>query len=408
MQTRTANVTDDTPVTPTPTLVDVLPPPAEVDGIRQLVEEQPVRSGVADDAADPSRRAVILRATSAEVVGAGMRVAGLSVVERSLKQLHRMGLSVIVASDGSCPLPKYLPPTAMLRRVPRPDELSALRKELEGVPEVGADEVRPTNVGLDGGLRVTDEASRRKAETAVFSELLRGDLGFVARYLNKPVSFFITRHLLSRLPVTPNQVTLGAAVIGLTGAVLIATGNGALMLWGFFLAHVQSILDGCDGELARVRFQQSALGEWLDTLVDDGLNIAIFTAIGLGFHRATGSSLYLSAGLVSALMHIVYDFVALTEIRRQGETGEIIKVRWRLTGSDNMKTRLVRKGVTPTLVLYTMGRRDFFVLAFLVYALLGLGKLTLVHAFLIAAPLFVIAAYQVIWRLRGSPELRAH
>jgi phosphatidylglycerophosphate synthase len=351
----------------------------------------------------PAERAVVLRATAAEVVGAGMHVAGLSVVERSLKQLDRMGLSIVIASDGSCPLPKYLPPSALLRRVPRPDELAALREELGGLPEVGADEVRPSTGSLDRGIRVTDEASRRSAESAVFAELLRGDLGFVARYLNKPVSFFITRHLLCRLPITPNQVTLGAALLGLLGAGFIASGSFFYMIWGFFLAHVQSILDGCDGELARVRFQQSGIGEWLDTLVDDGLNIAIFAALGIGFYRATGSNLLFSAGMIASLMHIAYDIVALLEIRRQGESGEIIKVRWRATGSDNMKTRLAKTRMNPLIALYTLGRRDFFVLAFLVYALLGVGKLAILHALLIAGPLFVIAMAQVAWRLRGSP-----
>ena len=387
----------DEPVTPT--VVDALPPPVAAVLLPPAADALPPAA-----VAPPSKRAVIVRATAAEVVGAGMRVGGLSVVERSLKQLDRMGLSIVVASDGSCPLPKYLPASALLRRVPRPDELLALRRELEGVPEVGADEVRPSNHSLADGIKVADEPSRHQAESAVFAELMRGDLGFVARYLNKPVSFFITRHLLCRLPVTPNQVTLGAALIGLLGATFIASGHYPLMIWGFFLAHVQSILDGCDGELARVRFQQSAIGEWLDTLVDDGLNIIIFAALGVGFYRATHSNLLLSAGLVASLMHIVYDFVALTEIRRQGEGGEIIKVRWRLTGSDNMKTRLTKSRSNPMLVLYTMGRRDFFVLAFLIYALLGFGKLALIHALLIAGPLFVIATAQIIWRLRGSPE----
>ena len=352
----------------------------------------------------PGRRAVILRATADEVVGAGMHVAGMSVVERSLKQLDRMGLSIVVASDGSCPLPKYLPPSAIVRRVPKPDELAALRRELVGIPEVGADQVRASNRAVDGSIRVTDEASRRKAENAVFAEFMRGDLGFVSRYLNKPVSFFITRHLLCHLPVSPNQVTLGAALIGLFGAGLIATGNYALMIWGFFLAHVQSILDGCDGELARARFQQSAIGEWLDTIVDDGLNILFFAALGIGFFQATGSKWLFAGGMIASLLHVVYDIVALLEIRRQGESGEIIKVRWRLTGSDNMKTRLAKsKVVSPMLVLYTMGRRDFFILAFLIYALLGIGQLAVLHALLIAGPLFVIAMAQVIWRLRGSP-----
>jgi hypothetical protein len=42
---------------------------------------------------------------------------------------------------------------------------------------------------------------------------------------------------------------------------------------------------------------------------------------------------------------VLYDAVALNEIKRQGEGGEIIKVRWRLAGKDNnMKTRPSRGG----------------------------------------------------------------
>jgi phosphatidylglycerophosphate synthase len=352
----------------------------------------------------PRKRPVLLRATASEVVGASMRVAGLTVIERSIKQLDRMGLSIIAASDGSCPLPKYLPPSVLVRKVPRPDELANLRREMPDAIEIGANEVRPSNRSLEGGLRVVDQASRKKAESAIFAELMRGDLGFVARYLNKPVSFFITRHLLCHLPVTPNQITLGAAAIGLLGAIFIASGNYPFMLWGFFLAHVQSILDGCDGELARVRFQQSAIGEWLDTLVDDGLNIITFAALGIGFYRATGSVMYLSIGLIASFLHVLYDWVALSELRRQGEGGEIIKIRWRLTGGKNLKMRMAKKGVTPALVFITMGRRDFYILAFLVYALLGVGKLALLHALVLAMSAFTLAATQTIWRWRGSPE----
>ena len=367
---------------------------------KTFLPEQPVQS------TDPpsSKRAVLLRATVAEVVGATMRVAGLSVLERSIKQLDRMGRSITIASDGSCPLPKYLPPSVLVRRVPRPDDMTALRKEQAGAIEIGADEVRPSNRAVEGGMKVVDEASRKRAESAIFAELMRGDLGVVARYLNKPVSFFITRHILCFLPFTPNHVTIGAAVVGLVGAGLIASGNYALMVWGFFLAHVQSILDGCDGELARVRFQQSAIGEWLDTIVDDGLNIVIFAAIGIGLYRGGGSPILLCAGLAASIMHLVYDSVALNEIRRQGEGGEIIKVRWRITGRRNMKTRLSEKKGNLLIALYSLGRRDFFVLAFLIYALLGLPKLTLVHALIIAGPLLVVALVQVVWRLRGSPD----
>ena len=331
-----------------------------------------------------------------------MRVAGLSVLERAIKQLHGLGYHVVLASDGSCRLPPYLPASVQVHKVPKPENLTALRRDMSGAIEVGADEVRPASRSLEGTLRVIDEASRRHAERAVFAELLRGDLGFVARHLNKPVSFFITRHLLCRLPLSPNQVTLGAALVGLLGALTVASGGPALMVWGFFLAHLQSILDGCDGELARVRFQQSALGEWLDTLVDDGLNMVLFTCIGVGVFRANGNQLALAAGLVATVLYLGYDVVAYRELRLQGGGGEIIKVRWRLTGSSDMKTRLAKDRRDLLVTVHAIGRRDFFILAFLVYGLLGVPWLALIHALLIAGSLAVVAGAQVVWRARSG------
>jgi len=350
----------------------------------------------------PGKPPVLLRATLAEVVGSSMRVAGLSVLERAIKQLHRLQYHVVLATDGSCRLPTYLPASVQVHKVPKPETLTALRRELSGAIEVGADEVRPAGGSLEGAMRVIDEPSRRRAERAVFAELLRGDLGFVARYLNKPVSFFITRHLLCRLPFTPNQVTLGAALVGLLGALMVSTGGPALIVWGFFLAHLQSILDGCDGELARVRFQQSALGEWMDTVVDDGLNIVLFACIGVGVFRATGSLLALAAGILAAALHVGYDGIAYRELSLQGGGGEIIKVRWHLTGSSDMKTRLSTGKRDPLAMVHTIGRRDFFILAFLVYGLLGVPWLALIHALLIAGPLAVVAGAQVVWRARGG------
>jgi hypothetical protein len=141
-------------------------------------------------------------------------------------------------------------------------------------------------------------------------------------------------------------------------------------------------------------------------LVDDGLNILIFAALGIGVYRSGASPWFLAGGIVASLSHVFYDAVALTEIKRQGEGGEIIKVHWRLAGKDNMKTRLSRGGgkLSPSIMLYSLGRRDFYVLAFLVYALLGASKLAVIHALLIAVPLALMAGVQVIWRLRGSPK----
>jgi phosphatidylglycerophosphate synthase len=315
-----------------------------------------------------------------------------------VKQLRRMGHRVVVATDGTVPLPD-LPREVEVRTVAGRGALEDLRRELGALAVVGADVVRPANRDLTGGLRVTEEASRRRAEDAIFAELLRGDLGFVARYLNKPISFRITRGLLCRLPFTPNQVTLGAAAIGLGGCALIATGQRWLVVAGFLLAHFQSVLDGCDGELARVRFQQSAIGEWLDTIVDDGLNLFLVASMGIGLGRAYGSSFPVMVGFATCAMLLTYNAVAYRELHRQGEGGEVLKVRWWFLRGGDVKQLVSQAG--PMRLLSTVARRDFFVLAWLLLAAAGLFPVVLVYAMLVVIPSFVIAVGQLVLRPGG-------
>jgi phosphatidylglycerophosphate synthase len=345
----------------------------------------------------------IVRATAEEVEGAGLRVAGLTVFERALRQLLRMRHRVVVAVAPGFPLPPAarLPAAVEIHAVVSAAAIEDLRASLGAAAVVNADVVRPHNRNLEGGVRVTDAASRRQAEDAIFAELLRGDLGLVARYLNKPVSFRITRYLLCRLPITPNHVTIGAGVVGLAGAALCALGLPWAFLTGLVLAHVQSVLDGCDGELARVRFQQSAIGEWLDTIVDDALNLALTAGIGVGLWRLRGDPIFLLGGLLGCAMLLTYNVVAYRELVRQGEGGEVLKVRWWFAGGGDLKaTYATGKGQGLKGALFMLGRRDFFIAAWVVYALVGLAPLILIHALTVAAVNFTVAVGQIVWRVR--------
>jgi phosphatidylglycerophosphate synthase len=342
---------------------------------------------------------VLLRATRAESEGAKQRVAGLSVFERNLKQLRSLKMDVVLVSDGTCAMPAALPAGVELRTVGATQDIERLRAEVAPAHEVGADEVRPVSRDFAKSMRVTDEASRQAAEDAVFAQLLRGDLGIIARYLNKPVSFRITRYLLCHLPFTPNHVSILAALVGFCGVALVATGQHWLMIAGYLLAHLQSVLDGCDGELARIRFQQSKLGEWLDTFIDEGLNISLFACTGIGVWRQSGSTLALAVGLSAAAIHVLYDVVAMTELVRQGRGGDMMNIRWWLSGGVDMKNRTGQKKRDWLVMAHTLSRRDFFVFAFLLYAVVGMPFLVLVHASAIALGQLVLSVSQAIWRL---------
>ncbi len=345
---------------------------------------------------------VILKVTAAEAPGARLVVAGLPVVERAIKQLGRLGATrAVVATDGLVSLPASLPANVTVRQLAGDPAaaLAALQAELGQPLMLGADVVRPQARRFDGGVRVVDEVTRRQAEDAVFSDLLRGDLGFVARHINKKVSFWFTRNVLCHLPVTPNQVTLGAGVIGLVGCFLIATGSRPAIVAGFFLAQVQSILDGCDGELARVRFQQTAIGEWLDTIVDDVLNLTLVGALGVGLGRLEGRAAPIYWGLAGCAMLLTYNVIAYRELVKQGEGGEVLKIRWWWARGQDF-TEVLSEG-RPTSgfnLLVALGKRDFFVFAWLVLAVLGQLGIVLFYALVIAGIYFVVALVQLVAR----------
>jgi CDP-alcohol phosphatidyltransferase-like enzyme len=367
---------------------------------------------------------VILLATREEARGAQMRVGGLRVIDRTLRQIGKLrDVKVILVSDGSVRLPKRLPAHVEVRVTENPGALvRELKAQMDDAIVIGADVVRVQGNRLDRGTRVVDRASRRAAEDAVFDDLMRGDLGVVARVINKKISFRLTRYLLVHLPFTPNMVTLFAGLLGLFGAVLISTGTYDNVLIGFGLAQVQSILDGCDGELARVRFQQTAIGEWLDTIVDDFLNLAIVLAVGVALWRKgaplgdfrdlkVGNALAalnggsfgdMKVALAAAAMLLFYNIVAYRELIKQGEGGEVLKIRWWFAYGQSLKS-MSGAGTGPLKAILMIGKRDFFIFAWLVLAYFDLLPIVLLYSLILAIVYAGVAVGQLMtpdWRLR--------
>jgi phosphatidylglycerophosphate synthase len=108
--------------------------------------------------------------------------------------------------------------------------------------------------------------------------------GFVSRYLNRPISRVVTR-LLLRFPTTPNAWTLLIFLIPLAAALTLLQGAYWSFLWGLVLFQVFSVLDGCDGEIARAKFLESERGRRLDDLFDILSNILLVAALGFGLSR---------------------------------------------------------------------------------------------------------------------------
>ena len=121
--------------------------------------------------------------------------------------------------------------------------------------------------------RASGARALRRAERDLVWSLRKAADGIASKAINRRLSLPLSR-ALARTKVHPNHVTIAALVLALAGALTIAAGGYLAGVVGMLLVNAGSIIDGCDGELARLRFQFSRVGQWLDTTVDDVANIA--------------------------------------------------------------------------------------------------------------------------------------
>ena len=87
---------------------------------------------------------------------------------------------------------------------------------------------------------------------------------------------------MAKLDVTPNQISLFSFLCSLLAAGLFALGGYLALLLGGVLAQFASVIDGCDGEVARLKFQSSEFGGWFDAVLDRYADA--FLLFGLTWH----------------------------------------------------------------------------------------------------------------------------
>lgn len=195
-------------------------------------------------------------------------------------------------------------------------------------------------------------------QEAHLAKMRRETPGWIARYLNKPISFAITRWLMAT-HITPNQITLANLFLALFAFLLLTSDIYPLRILAALLMQLSSILDGCDGEVARLKNQCSKLGAWLDTVFDDLTNNLFLLGIVIGLWHTTQNDWYLRIGLeiiVASLgvTAIIYHY--LITIAHSANAGHF-KLAWEKPSSEQTAS----SGNFYDQVLKQLLKRDFFI-----------------------------------------------
>lgn len=206
----------------------------------------------------------------------------------------------------------------------------------------------PWEAALDGlpgrnatgvAFKVTDVATARQAEQALWASLSSSSDGLVDKVFNRPCGRLLSKFLV-HTPVSPNAVSLASIAIGLAAAWFFAVGSYQAVVVAAILFQLSAIVDCVDGDLARVLFKESALGKWLDLAGDQVVHVAVFAAIAIGLVRTDATPFALWLG-ISAVLGAILSFVVVVRGMRQ---------------SANDRSRLLQK------LIDSATNRDFSVL----------------------------------------------
>lgn len=150
------------------------------------------------------------------------------------------------------------------------------------------------------------------AEKRLFKELtMPREEGPVSRCFNRRFSNFLTRFVI-KTPLTPNQITFFSLLVALVSGIFLTNPSYPWILIGGILAQFASIVDGVDGEVARIKFSSSSFGAWFDTVLDRYGDTAVTAGAAIGIYKNYPSSLVILVGILALSGSILSSYSAHT------------------------------------------------------------------------------------------------
>lgn len=253
--------------------------------------------------------------------------------------------------------------------------------------------------------RISGKADAKSAESLLFHSLRKPQDGLVARIFNRTLSLPVSK-ILSKTSLTPNQLSVINAFFAVIAGFFLVFGHSMLglsfyvsgLLGGLFM-QMCSIYDGCDGEIARVKFQYSHLGDWLDTIIDDITNCIFFASVAAWAWFSTGQERFIYMGIAAFIGQWLANYSMYYYLIKIAKTG------------NNQDYKVTNSSEGPVAVFFEkikyLTKRDFHLFAFFVLGVFGrldIGAY-FICAFAVSAGLILISQH-IMLLIKGSREIK--
>lgn len=226
------------------------------------------------------------------------------------------------------------------------------------------------------------------AEQKLNCWLVKPTDGVFAR-MNRRISIPISRQLI-KFPITPNMVSLFTLGVSFAAGASYALGGYGNTLLGAVLSVWASILDGCDGEVARLKLQASDFGCWLETACDYLYYLFIFAGMAIGLVRSSGNLAFGVWGAVLLFGAAATMLLAWFERSRlSGSHPEQFLAVWQKKAEGRSSNPLLYLGRRCEFII----RRCFLPYALLAFAVLNLTQLALYMSAIGANIAWIVSLY---------------
>ncbi len=284
--------------------------------------------------------------------------------------------------------------------------LDSLGSDFDAGDEALASSWQAVEVGPRARHPAGTRSEARAADAWQFELTHKRMDGIYPTYIWRPLARPLTRIFL-RLPFSPNQISLASGIVSVTGCVIAGFSSWHVHVLGLAILILGIILDTCDGEVARLRLEQSETGAWIDAICDDIARLALIS--GIGFHvSATHPDwpiLWITGGalaLTLTSMMLIYWYCIFVIGSSSNQDYEAV-----LGVGNNVEVEGERKSIGRLLgdALTTMARRAFIDLAVFLLALAGLSWISfagLAVGSLVAVTIILPAHFRLLRQRREA------
>src|SRR6056300_1535283 len=159
----------------------------------------------------------------------------------------------------------------------------------------------------------------------LFSHISKNVSGWVSKNINSRISIPISK-ILMEFRIHPNTITFFVGCLEISCGFFYASNNPLI---GALVLQMATILDRCDGEVARITLKESKFGQWFDTALDQLSYFSMFIGIATclnnpSFFPLTNINILIKQfSIINIILYIIFITTVLFFMIRRTSNGSL-------------------------------------------------------------------------------------